>query len=286
MSAQGTRPTFLYAGMPKAGSTWLYECLRAHPAVFVPDAKGLEFFDRNFERGVDWYLGHFEAAPKGTIAGELSHDTYSCAEAPERMRRLFPDLRIIVCLREPGAAARSILNWWQTHTRLFGDTIQEMTSHPHYTALLAYRANLQRMLDAFPAEQVRVLFFEDLRRDPAGFVRGVYEFVGADPDFSPPSVGDVVNAARLPRHALALRLAYRLGGALRSVGAGRFVERAKASTLVGDALYSSRGESAVSTEIRAAALLARRMTEADFPQLEAMIGRQLPSEWRSAPPGQ
>jgi hypothetical protein len=31
-----TIPNFLGIGVPKAGTTWLYELLKAHPEVYVP----------------------------------------------------------------------------------------------------------------------------------------------------------------------------------------------------------------------------------------------------------
>lgn len=278
----GARPSFLYVGMPKAGSTWLYECLRAHPAIFVPDAKGLEFFDRNFERGVGWYLGKFAAAPSGAAIGELSHDTYACREAPERIRRLFPDMRLLLCLREPGDAARSILQWWCNHTQRYGATVSAMTAHPHFRALLAYADNLQRILANFPAPQVRVLFYEDLARDPLQFIRVVYEFLGVDQEFRPTSVGAVINAVSAPRSGAVVRLAYGLAGQLRSLGADRFVERAKASGLLRSVLYAGRRTKEIPPDIRDAARAVRRRSAPDYARIEAMIGRPVPVEWGRA----
>ena len=273
------RADFLYIGMPKAGSTWLYEALRAHPGAFVPESKGLEFFDRNFDRGVEWYLGHFAACPAGNLAGELSHDTYACPDAARRISGLFPTMRLILCLREPGDAARSILQWWSTHTRAFGTSIEEMTAHRHYRALLAYRENLESFRREFDASQVLVLFYEDLRKDPRRFVRSVYGFLGLDADFVPPGLEAVSNAARAPRSATMSRVAYRLAGALRRMGAGSFVESAKASTLLGRALYGGPAPHRETDALRAAAEQARLLVAPDHAALAALTGRALPVEW-------
>jgi hypothetical protein len=37
-------PTFLGIGAPKCGTTWLAECLREHPQVFVPEVKEVVYF--------------------------------------------------------------------------------------------------------------------------------------------------------------------------------------------------------------------------------------------------
>jgi hypothetical protein len=272
-------PDFLYAGMPKAGSTWLYEALRANPDVFVPDAKGLDFFDRNFDRGIDWYLGHFAGAAGAKVAGELSHDTYACPEAPRRIREHFPDMRLIVCLREPGDAARSILQWWSTHTHAFGRSVESMTDHPHYRALLSYRANLERLLEEFDRSQLLLLFYEDLGRAPQDFLRDVQRFLGLDPSFEPPSLDRKVNVSMEPRHPALARLTYRFGGALRRVGAGRIVERAKAAAPIQRMLYGGGDTAVPSAEVRAAMLEAQRFVIPDFAAIAAIAGRDLPPEW-------
>jgi len=39
-------PDFLCIGAQKAGTTWLYECLRRHPDVWMPPIKEIHYFDR------------------------------------------------------------------------------------------------------------------------------------------------------------------------------------------------------------------------------------------------
>ena len=38
-------PTFLYIGIAKAGSSWIFEMLREHPEIYIPVAKDLRFFE-------------------------------------------------------------------------------------------------------------------------------------------------------------------------------------------------------------------------------------------------
>jgi hypothetical protein len=54
-------PTFLGIGVPKAGSTWLYETLAAHPHIWVtPNEREVHFFDRYYEdRRLSWYEQFF-----------------------------------------------------------------------------------------------------------------------------------------------------------------------------------------------------------------------------------
>ncbi|PON15180.1 hypothetical protein C2W62_25225 [Candidatus Entotheonella serta] len=54
------RPTFIGIGAPKAGTTWLYHCLREHPDVFMGAVKETRFFDYGTIDGrMAEYYAHF-----------------------------------------------------------------------------------------------------------------------------------------------------------------------------------------------------------------------------------
>src|ERR671939_356718 len=68
-------PDFLVIGAQKSGTTSLYEYLKSHPNVFMPDIKELDFFTPgiNWERGFNWYQRLFADADDGVTAlGEAS----------------------------------------------------------------------------------------------------------------------------------------------------------------------------------------------------------------------
>src|SRR5437868_1940103 len=96
------KPTFLFIGPDKSGSTWLSEILRQHPACFVPPLKDIYFFDRYYDRGLSWYLSQFDGAPASARAvGELSHDYLFSTQAADRIRNDLSGVSLLVCLREP-----------------------------------------------------------------------------------------------------------------------------------------------------------------------------------------
>lgn len=47
MSKPKTFPHFLGIGAQKAGTSWLHECLKKHPELWLPPEKELHYFDRN-----------------------------------------------------------------------------------------------------------------------------------------------------------------------------------------------------------------------------------------------
>ncbi len=208
MALRPRRPTFLYIGAPKSGSTWIYEALRDHPSVFIPVAKELQFFDYNYERGLDWYLRHFANGGSASARGELSHDYYLSKETARRIREHLPEVRLICCLREPGDFAVSALRWLQAHTRRFGSTFDEIVESPHFIRQLAYRENLNAYFDLFSREQIQVVFYEHLKADPRNFIRELYRFIEVEPDYGPEILARKSNVTRAPRNRRLLIAAF------------------------------------------------------------------------------
>lgn len=271
-------PRFLYAGAPRAGSTWLYRALRAHPGVHVPEAKGLNFFDCHYTRGLNWYLAQFATARPGQVLGEFSHDVYAHPDAARRIAHDLPEMRVILSLREPGDLARSIIEWWLTHTRRFGHTPAQMAAHPHFAALLDYRGAVERFLEELPREQLLVVFFDEIRNDPAELLARVYGFLGVESEFRPETLRDRVNPTRQARLPKLTRTAYAIGGLTRRVGGDALVERIKRWSPVEKALYRPSPDAAAVPPALVEAVRARALV--DLPQLEGLIGRPVPSEWR------
>src|SRR5262245_38886620 len=71
------QPTFIIAGAPRSGTTYLYDLLDSHPGVFMAKPKTPEpkFFlvDEEFRKGLEYYCEHYFAAGAGFAAiGEKS----------------------------------------------------------------------------------------------------------------------------------------------------------------------------------------------------------------------
>lgn len=281
------RPGFIYVGAPKSGSTWLFEALRAHPGVWVVPGKSTSWFECE-EPGPDaGYAERFRAAGPGQIAGEIAHDAWMYPRTAARLAAGFPQMRILACLREPGAFARSTLRWWLTHTTRYGATVAEMTAHPWFRASIDYPGRLAPFYDAFPAGQVRVVFQEDLKADASAFLREVLDFLGVDPDVRPAVLDEVVNPARTPRYPALTRTVYAVGGALRGLGLGGMVERAKRAPVLNRALYAADAapagaDAGAEADIERAVAQVRAGMAPRLAALEAMIGRPVPAVWRSA----
>lgn len=97
-------PNYLVAGAQKSGTTSLWAYLSEHPNVEPPMCKEMSFFDRNYQRGLNWYRMHFPLASDGpatTLTGESTAYYMFHPLAPERIARTLPNVKIILMLRNP-----------------------------------------------------------------------------------------------------------------------------------------------------------------------------------------
>ena len=109
-----TRPNFIVIGAMRAGTTALFEYLRAHPDVYIPELKELNFFWERWKRGIGWYESQFAGATDEKAIGELSPEyTFYPARrgVAERIAKLLPDVKLIYLMRDPIARMRSNYVW-------------------------------------------------------------------------------------------------------------------------------------------------------------------------------
>jgi hypothetical protein len=143
-SAHGAAaPDFYIVGHPKCGTTALYEMLREHPMVFMPERKEPGFFSTDLRysavplrseagragragrvgpESFDEYLSLFAEAAEGQLVGEASTSYIWSRTAPSLIAAARPDARVIDIVREPAALLRSL------HLQLLENRSEEVTS--------------------------------------------------------------------------------------------------------------------------------------------------------------
>lgn len=215
-------PDFFLAGHAKCGTTALYEALRRHPGVWLPDVKEPRYFATDMRRRftpprsgrlpetMDEYLALFAAAPAGAIVGEASPSYVASHSAPRLIAKARPDAKLIAIFREPASFVRSLhLQLIQSHVeterdlatalsleveRAHGRKIPRRSHRPQslqYSEHVRYSAQLARLRSAFADEQLLIMVYDDVRADNEGTLRRVLEFIGADPEVAigaPPEV--------------------------------------------------------------------------------------------------
>lgn len=196
-------PNFLVIGTQRGGTSWLWKCLAGHPDVCVAGQKEVHFFDQdeNWAKGVQWYCQQFGSYSGEKAVGEATPSYMWHDDAPDRMARVVPSANLIVILRDP--VDRAYSNYWRR--RRYGEIDPSITFEeavevdPEYISRGLYYRQLKRILELFSNEQLLVLFFDQIRRDPQELIKEVYNFVDVNYDYVPSWLDRSYNAAIYPR---------------------------------------------------------------------------------------
>lgn len=172
-------PNFLYLGPDKSGSSWLFEVLRNHPDCFVPACKDVYYFDEHYDKGMDWYLDFFRDARPGVPAmGELSHSYLFSMEAADRIRQDLPGVKLMASLRQPVERCYSHYLYLVSSGLVTSSFAETIDNRPGLTRSSYYAKSVEGYLERFGPERFKVLFFDDLKKDPRHYARQVYDFLG------------------------------------------------------------------------------------------------------------
>jgi hypothetical protein len=204
-------PDFFIVGHAKSGTTALYEMLRRHPQIFMPEEKEPWFFADDMRarftppmagpplETLAQYLALFAEATPQQSAGEASSSYLWSRTAAANIAAVQPQARIIAILREPSSFLRSLhLQLLQTHVeverdlgkalalereRRQGRKIPRRSHRPQlllYSDHVRYVEQLRRYHELFGRERVLVLIYEEFRRENEATVRSVLRFLGVD----------------------------------------------------------------------------------------------------------
>lgn len=229
-------PGYLVVGTKRGGSTSLADWITQHPEV-APclSAKGTHYFDVNWTKGEQWFRSAYpKPAPGKRITGEASPYYMFHPEAPARIARTLPGVRLIACLRDPVARAwshhayevskgREALGFEEAldaePTRLAGEE-ERLRSDPGYNSPHwryhayqrrgHYAEQILELRRCVGADNVLVVQSERLFAEPAAELAKVWDFLGLS-SFVPADV-EPQNANRpygsMPAHLIERLQAY------------------------------------------------------------------------------
>ncbi len=174
-----SQPDFLIIGAAKAATTWLQRCLQAQPSVFMPDPE-LHYFSREYHRGAGWFNSFFAKAPKGAMIGEKSNSYFDQPEAMRRIKEHVPDAKLILQLRNP--IERAYSDYCMLYRRGEVDAKIEHHFKPGERFLEGgrYGHHLAHIDDLFPAEQLLLLVYDDVLKQPTEHLARVRDFLALE----------------------------------------------------------------------------------------------------------
>ncbi len=187
-------PDFVGIGTQKAGTTWWFDAICAHPDIYSRRDihKERHFFGpyavrpfgpRECSLYHDWF-----PRPSGRQTGEWTPDYIHCPWIPALLAQAAPRARLLVLVRDPVERFRSgLAHQRRDRGRLTWEAYQDAVTRGFY------HDALRRWTAHFPREQLLLLQYERCMADPAGQLARTYEFLGLEP-FVHEGIGKRVNA--------------------------------------------------------------------------------------------
>lgn len=272
---------FIGLGAQKSGTSWVYACLYEHPEICAP-VKEIHFFSRpRFSEGRDWYENHFRNCKPGAKSGEFSTSYLYSKATPNRIKNLYPGVKLIAILRQPVERAYSQYRNAIKAGEVSKDTQFEayVKAEPSAIEQGLYAEQLERYYEYFPKEQVLVLKYEDSKADPAGFIKSIYRFLGVEDSFIPSMLNTEINIARTPKNIGVERVMHHMAETLRKVGFDKAVWAIKKSGLPDMVRKANTEEKSPATQTKPDLTKYSNFFSEDTEKLGTMIGRDMKSEW-------
>src|SRR5688500_16472783 len=208
MAPPSPRPNFFIVGAPKCGTTSLYNYLKAHPEVFMPEKKEPHYFCTDFYKPPrltpEQYLDLFASARGEKRIGEGSTWYIYSEEARRGIKEFDPQAKLIIMLRNPVSMMYSLhaQRLWLAREDIqdFEEALEaesdrqegrRLPPYPFPLQLLFYRdcarysSHVGAYLERFGAEQVKVIIFEEFVRNTEDCYREICDFLGIDTNFRP-----------------------------------------------------------------------------------------------------
>jgi hypothetical protein len=186
-------PKAFIIGAQKAGTTSVADLLEQHPQIVLSNPKEPDFFNVNWDRGLDWYRSRFsrhdavllDASVSYAMAAAREWERGREAEVPQRIQSISPDARFIYIVRDP--AERCYSAYWHDVRagREKGSLRDAVDGKVYYTMASYYFLQINRFLPYFPLDRFLIVDFDRVTRDPLGVARECATFLGAgDSDFA------------------------------------------------------------------------------------------------------
>ncbi|CAL8285722.1 unnamed protein product [Boreogadus saida] len=179
-------PNALIVGVKKGGTRAVLEFIRIHPDV---RALGTEphFFDRHYDRGLDWYRGLMPRTLDSQITLEKTPSYFVTGEAPRRIASMSPETKLIVVVRNP--VTRAISDYTQTLSKkpdlpafeelaFKNRSLGAVDTSWNAIRIGMYILHLDTWLQYFRLSQIHFVSGERLITDPAGEMGRVQDFLG------------------------------------------------------------------------------------------------------------
>jgi hypothetical protein len=170
-------PQAIAVGPKRTGTTWLHQNLVGQ--VGLPyGVKETHFFDKFYDRGIEWYGRHFLHCNGYLPILEVAPSYFHSPAAQLRIAEHIPECKIICTIRNPVDRAYSLYRL----LRIYGETkltFEEAFDRiPEFKESNRYVHHIAAWQRTFGIDRVLIMFFDDLKKDPQKYIKRICDFIG------------------------------------------------------------------------------------------------------------
>ncbi len=175
-AASAPMPSFVCVGVEKCGTTSLHRMLDQHPDVYLGRFKEHFFFNREFDRGIDWYRDRYNTWEGQRLVGDITPSYFRNPKSYDRIHELCgADTKGILVLRQPLIRAWSHYNHQLLRAK-FDVGFEETFDHPLID--VDYVRVVRRFQNDFGDRGMTLIYEDDLVADPLVAARLVGDHLG------------------------------------------------------------------------------------------------------------
>ena len=202
------KPNLFIVGAQKCGTTAMHIYLGQHPDIFMSEIKEPHFFSTDLKEpnsitDEKEYLFLFKKANGKKIIGESSVWYLYSENAPENIKRVSPNAKIIIMLRNPVELVYSMhsqaliegyedIENFEDALNAEKDRLKELripessyTPYIFYNKATKYAEFVKKYFDIFGRENVQVIIFDDFKKDTSLVYEETCRFLEVDISFKP-----------------------------------------------------------------------------------------------------
>lgn len=193
-------PDFLVIGAQRSGTTWLYNIFKTHKKIALAEGrKEVHYFDRYYDRGLDWYKNLFPDKYSGKM-GEITPAYLYHKECSERIKQDLPDIKLICILRNPIDRAYSGYKYIAQEIEPEISFKRAIDKFPDIIERGLYFQQLERYNEYFENNQMRIVLFDDLTKTPEKLINSLCDYLEINYEYDKNFLRSQFNKSGSPKY--------------------------------------------------------------------------------------
>ena len=159
-----------YLGLPKCGSTWLYEIMDKSENVITANPRDLHFFDLYYERGKNWFhkFFNYESSKKTSVSIDICHDYILNKNSISNILKYNPEAKIIYHFRDPFNLINSLYNETSISGFIYFKELgyykptskEEFIEHPLVRKIINFDFHINQIIENFKKDNILIFSTE------------------------------------------------------------------------------------------------------------------------------